>query len=402
MSANGMLSPANEGQARVALLWWLGFILVAFNLRAPILVVGPLVDSLMLQLQLRPTLISILTTIPVICFALISPLAPGHAARVGLERAMSLALMLVMTGAILRANGDTLSLLLGTVFIGAGIACGNVYMPTFIKQYWPSKVGAVMGLYSVTIGLGATLATLTAIPVMNLTQTWRGPMLIWAVMGMISLVVWLLALRGLAPHQVNSAARLALRSVMKSRIAWALTLFMGCQSLSFYTIQAWLSQYLISRGLTDHDAAQVLTVINAVTIPVGFIVPQIATRLRQQSGMAILACSLIGAGMIGAILSPQQGVWLWGALIGMGQGASLSLAFVCMILRAREVHHSALLSSMSQSFGYGLAAFGPLLFGIFHDMTGGWTLAFALLFVALAVQMVAGVICGKAQWVEVR
>jgi CP family cyanate transporter-like MFS transporter len=50
---------------------------------------------------------------------------------------------------------------------------------------------------------------------------------------------------------------------------------------------------------------------------------------------------------------------------------------------------------MAQTFGYLLAATGPLLLGAVHDTTGSWSPPLALLVVFVVPQFVAGVLAGR-------
>jgi CP family cyanate transporter-like MFS transporter len=56
-------------------------------------------------------------------------------------------------------------------------------------------------------------------------------------------------------------------------------------------------------------------------------------------------------------------------------------------------------SGMVQGFGYLLAGVGPFLFGLRHDVTGGWTAPMAMMLIAYVVQMVAGTVAGRNRYV---
>ncbi|PXF28603.1 hypothetical protein WH50_25410 [Pokkaliibacter plantistimulans] len=400
LNATPATGAAADSSRLASLLWLVAFLLAAFNLRAPIIALGPMMRSLMDGLSISANVASLLTTIPILCFACISPLAPWLAARLGMDRSIGLALLTLALGVALRGVDSLSWVLLGTMLMGAGIACGNVYMPSFIKRNWPDRVGRMMGFYTVTMGVGATLAAATSVPLMQMTSSWQTPMWLWAAVATLALLVWLFGLWKMPTPAAAVPPRASLGGMLKSPLAWALTLFMGCQSTSFYTMQAWLSQVVTSEGATAAEAGVMLSVINLVTIPASFVVPMLATRLRSQSLLALIITLLIAAGTLGVMLSPLHGQLLWAVLLGVGQGASVSLAFTCMLLRSREVHHSALLSSMSQSIGYLLAATGPVLFGWLHELSGHWQWSMTLLIVLLVVQGVAGLICGRPRFVE--
>ncbi len=69
-------------------------------------------------------------------------------------------------------------------------------------------------------------------------------------------------------------------------------------------------------------------------------------------------------------------------------------------LRTRHVHEAAALSGMAQSFGYLLAAFGPLVFGLSHDITHGWTVPLFMLIAVSVLIFIFGVGAGKAEQIK--
>ena len=68
--------------------------------------------------------------------------------------------------------------------------------------------------------------------------------------------------------------------------------------------------------------------------------------------------------------------------------------------RTRTVAGTTSLSAFAQSIGYVLAGTGPLLVGVLHGATGGWTWPFVLLFVDLGVMAVSGWCIARPRYVE--
>ena len=54
---------------------------------------------------------------------------------------------------------------------------------------------------------------------------------------------------------------------------------------------------------------------------------------------------------------------------------------------------------MAQGFGYLLAGTGPFLFGLLHDVSGGWTIPFVMFLAVYVVQIFAGAVAGRARYV---
>lgn len=132
-------TPAANKRSRLRhpLLLITGIMLVAANLRAALTSVGPLLEQIQQQLSLSATSAGLLNSLPLILFAVLSPVTPSLAKRMGIERTLGMALLLLIGGIVLRSLPQTSMLWLGTVLIGAAIAFANVVLPTLVKTRLP-------------------------------------------------------------------------------------------------------------------------------------------------------------------------------------------------------------------------------------------------------------------------
>jgi CP family cyanate transporter-like MFS transporter len=147
--------------------------------------------------------------------------------------------------------------------------------------------------------------------------------------------------------------------------------------------------------MSKGTAGAYLSVFTLLGIPVSFAVPLIAARMRDQRALAIAAVVLLAAGVTGLMVSPGSAALLWTVFAGISQAATLSLAFLYFVLRSRSQAEAAELSSMSQTFGYALAAVGPLIMGALHEATGSWTPPLVFLLVLMVPELVFGVTAGR-------
>ncbi|QJX02146.1 MFS transporter [Alcanivorax sp. IO_7] len=173
--------PFFPGSRRVApgraLLGFLAaLILLAVNLRTGIVVIGPLADGIGDDLRLDGVALGLLTSLPLLCFAALSLFAPRLGERLGLERALLLALWVLLAGLTLRVPGNYGLMLAGTLMMGAAIAVMNVLTPGLVRQRFPHRVAAVTALYSVVMACGASAAAAFAVPVRDhFGGDWRYP-----------------------------------------------------------------------------------------------------------------------------------------------------------------------------------------------------------------------------------
>lgn len=106
--------------------------------------------------------------------------------------------------------------------------------------------------------------------------------------------------------------------------------------------------------------------------------------------MLAVAEAVALAGLLAPGLDP-----LWIALLGFVLGGTFGLALLLLVLRAPDAEAATALSGMAQSVGYLVAAAGPPLFGLIHDLTLGWTLPLLSLGGVLGAKTVMGVRAGR-------
>jgi CP family cyanate transporter-like MFS transporter len=387
-------------------LLFIGILLVASNLRASLTSVGPLVGTIRADTGLSGVMAGLLTTLPLIAFAVLSPLAPRLARRFGTESTLFASLAVLTAGILLRSLYSVAALFAGTVLLGLAIAVGNVLLPSIIKRDFSDRVGVMTGLYSAFMGTWAAIASGMSVPLARgIGLGWRGSLAFWAILSAIALLSWWPLLRsrrktdrGVEESGSKEPARSKSR-LWRSPLAWQVTWFMGLQSLMFYVTIAWYPEILRDRGLSAAAAGWMLSLIQLVSLPANLIVPVLAGRLQDQRGLVAGITVLYLAGYGGLLSGGTALVVLWTVLIGIAQGASISLALTFFALRARDARQSAELSGMAQSVGYLLAAGGPVLFGLLHDRTQAWTVPLFTLIGAALLFFASGLSAGRNRYV---
>lgn len=377
-----------------------GVAVFALNLRPAVVALGPLTDQLRDDTGLGPTAVSLLTTLPLLCFGLFSTVAPRLARRAGLEPALALAGALLIAGCALRLLPPIATLFLGAGLAGAGIALGNVLLPIVVKRDFPHRTGAMMALYSVMLNIGAAVAAGASIPLEHaLHADWRQALALWSVPALLALLLWLPQLLR-RPQHVAPAPGVAHARVWRSPLAWAVAVFMGMQSLIFYSASAWLPTLLQDGGMSASAAGAMVAIVSFTGIAAGFTVPLLAARGPAQQGLVLVCAGAFALAVGGLIVAPVAGAVAWAVGIGVGSGAGISLALSFFVARSRTPRGAAELSGMAQAVGYLIAATGPLLVGGLHDATGGWTAPLAVLGAAAVVLLLSGRVAAADRCVE--
>lgn len=369
----------------------LAVMVVSANLRPAVVAIGPLIDDIKVSENFTSAQAGLLTTLPVLFFGLIAPIAPRIAARFGIERTVFGAMALLLTAMLLRLFPSPIALFVGSALAGIAIGICNVVLPALIKRDFAHRSGLMTGLYSMTLSGGAALAAGLTVPIESATGgSWRLALASWSILALLGLLLWIPQLARI--HKISTAAAPA--SLWRNKVAWAITIFMGSQSLIFYTIAAWLPEYLMDRGMSKAGAGGLLALSQTVALLMSLVMPMIAVRFRDQRVLTLVITFICGAGFAGLLCTDHWAV-LWVLLIAVGPGSAISLVLLFMVLRSSSTTQTGQVSGMAQSVGYCLAAAGPLLIGALHDATGSWTIAMFVLALALIPQSAAALLAAK-------
>lgn len=348
-------------------LWVALIFLVSLNLRPAIAAVGPVLAQMGTDLAWGEGVQGVLTAIPLIAFAVVSPLVTFLARRIGIDMSILLALLCIAAGDAIRSFGGGVGIWLGTVVFASAIAVGNVLVPVIAKRDYAGHVAMATGVYSGCITAGSATAGLLSAPLAQMWGGWRASLAFWSVPPLVVAALW--ALRILHNRKVviasaggtietsdtgdiddigdrsttanaqnpHSAQRPACSTqsshgvfarVLRRPMTWYVTAFMGLQSSAFYTMSNWMPSISASIG-------------------------------------------------------------------GCAQGASLVVALALIALRGRDSAETVVLSGVAQSFGYLIASLGPLMFGVLVQATGGHHVPLMVFTFVAFLQCVVAVIVGR-------
>lgn len=376
-------------------------VLIAFNLRPVFSSASALLPEIRDVLGLSPTGASLLTTLPVVCLGLFSPLAPRLAQRYGTERTLLGVVLILALGTALRGLSSIPLLFLGTALAGGCIAVGNVLLPGLVKRDFPDRAALMTGCYTMALCAGAASAAGLTLPVEHLLGgSLGGALAIWALPALLVALLWLPQV--LASRRQVKRTGFRVEGLWRDRLAWHVTLFMGLQSALAYCVFGWLVPILRERGLDGVTAGAIVSVSVMVQAAACLVAPHLAVRGKDQRVINVTLCALAVVALLGLLFAPLSTVWFWAVLQGIGQGGLIAVAMTVIVLRTRDPHMAAHLSGMAQCVGYLLAAIGPLIVGLIRGWTGsfGWS---AVLIVLLGIgAAINGWFAGRALYVNAR
>ncbi|GAB3068758.1 CynX/NimT family MFS transporter [Virgibacillus ainsalahensis] len=380
-----------------------GIIVVAFNLRPSITSVGPLIGIIRDDIGLSNWSVGILTSLPLIAFAIMSPVAPKLSNRFTNERTILLGLILLIIGISMRSVSFILFLFLGTLFIGLGIAICNVLLPSVVKEKFPTKVALMTSLYSTAMGIFAATASGLSIPIASgMNLGWQIALLVWTTPALLGIIIWFYIVK---KNKANEAVKIkavniADNRMWKSSLAWQVAGFMGLQSFLFYVTISWLPEILHNYGVSMATAGWMLSFMQFIGLPASFFVPVLAGRFKSQRGIVLVLGVSAFSGYGGLILGDSYAVMVISViLIGLSLSGNFALALAFLSMRARNARQAAELSGMAQSLGYVLAAVGPMFIGYLFDITHAWTIPLVVLTGVVLTVMSFGMGAGRNTYV---
>jgi len=374
-----------------------GIALVSINLRASITAVGPIVSDIRADLGLSNAAVGLLTTLPVLAFAGASPLAGPLARKIGIERTLAGALVLLLAGILLRVTGTTWAAFLGTATLGVAIAAGNVLLPALVKRDLPTRIGLVTSIYVTVMIAFAAIASTISVPLADdLGLGWQGALAVWGIPVVAGLVLWLpRVLRSRPPAGAAGSRRTRPTRMRRSVIAWQVTAYMGLQSFAFYVLVAWLPELLQDDGVAASTAGVLMGVLQAAGLLATMAVPVLAARAPDQRRLVLASTGLGLFAMFGLLIDPGGLALVWAITVGIAGACTLTLSLAFFVMRTRDGDDAAALSGMAQSLGYLFAASGPFVVGLLHDATDGWTVPVILFIVVWVLIGVTGMFAGR-------
>lgn len=401
LPATGRLGGARSVDDSATRFWRRVYALIAFfllvaNLRPALTSVGPMLAVIRSDLGLSGAAAGLLPTLPLLIFAIFSPLA--RLGQVfGIERALAACLGLIAAGIAVRSQGSTIALFGGTVIFAIGICVANVLVPSVIKRDFPNRVGSMTTAYVMVMTLVGAAATGLAVPLAtHLAGGWRSSLAAWAGFAMLSLLCWLpVTYKSDAPVASPPAdERAAARPIWRSALAWQVSLYMGLQFFIYYVMITWIPLFLADHGVSRAEAGWLLSLYQTMTLAIGIIAPALLRRGRDQRPLAVIASLITALSILGLTLAPSLAIW-WLILGGASFGVTFILAFALIGMRSTDHRRAASLSTMAQASAYLIAAAGPVAFGWLHDLAANWTVPMATLMMIAVIHALTGLGAGR-------
>lgn len=378
----------------------LGVIFLGMILRTPITSVGAIAGVLKNILDVNNTVVGLITTIPLIAFAIFSPLVASVANKLGLERTILLATIIIVVGLGFRFYLTTAMFFLTTFLIGVGITVGNVLLPGLVKKYFPEKLGVMTGFYAVIMSVSAAIAAGISYPIASaniISESFSVSLAvnIWVVVAIINVFIYMILSKN--NEKIQTKKTISKNNVyFKSLKMWTLMLSMGLQSALFYCSVSWFSEIMISKGFSPEAAGVLLSISQFAQFPATFLVPILADKMKNK----LIIPTLITLGYLVSLIGMLTihgnfvAMMIYIIIFALAGGGSFSYVMYLFSAKSRNEKEAADISGLSQSGGYLLAAIFPPLLGYIRDVAS-WDSALYVLIVTAGVLFITLIHCSS-------
>ena len=362
----------------------LGIILLGMILRTPITSVGAIIGPLKNLLEINNTVAGLITTIPLIAFAIFSPFVAKISNKIGLEKTLYLAAIVTSIGLLLRFYINTSVFFVTTFIIGVGLTVGNVLLPGLAKKYFPENLGVMTGFYAVVMNVSASVAAGISYPILSSNVGGEKfstglAVNIWLIVSILNIVIYAIITKNSKSERIEDK-KSGGKGYLRNLKMWLVMLSMGLQSALFYCSVSWFAEIMISKGFTPSEAGLLLSISQFAQFPSTFLVPVLAEKIKNKLIIPIFIAMGYVASLIGMIYI--QGnfalMTIYIVLFALAGGGSFSYVMYLFSAKSKNEEEAADISGLAQAGGYWLAAIFPPLLGYVRDVLN-WDVAIYIL-----------------------
>lgn len=394
--------PAVPRRAASGAVVVVAILLLGLNLRGPFVAVSPVLETIRADLHIGAATAGLLTSLPVLCFGVLTPLASALLGRFGLGRGVTVSLVLLLAGIAVRSVDGLTGALAGTLLIGAAITVGNIAVPVVIGRDLPRHSGSVLGAYTASMNVGSMVTLALTVPLADVLG-WRLALVAWGALVVVAAAAWAYAVRDPErrapappaddgpPADARADGPGAAGPVWWRRpVVWCLTVAFAGQAFAYYGVTAWLPLLLHDElGMAPAAAGLSASVFQIAALVGAFGVPVLLRVMPGPRGVVLVVAAGWAALPLGLLFAPA--LWsVWCALGGAAQGGGLVVIFALVVRSARDLTENRRMSALVQGGAYVVAASGPTVVGAAHAATAGWTAPLLVVLGAIALLAVAG------------
>lgn len=394
------------------------FFAFTLNLRSALTSLPPIIQEVKTLFEISDGLAGFLTSIPVLCFGLLTPVISLVIKNIRLETAIFLTLSGIAAGSVIRSAGDINYVIAGTTVIGISITAGNIVGLMILGRDFSDNISAMTGLYVCGMSIGSMFTMGLTAPLSHYIG-WRYALAMPFIFATLAILMWILvtisrkdvkkSYKEVHSRQdiqqserieeaekngkhITTTDRSGSSSVLKKSLVWILSAAFASHTFLFYGITAWIPVYMVQTlGISDASAGivaslfQTLGLVGCFGIPVLVKSGKFSTRARFT--MVTVGWLLTASGFWFA-----PSLWaVWVVCGGFASGGGFTVIFSMIMEHAKDLDENRTMSTLVQTVGYIVASVSPFAIGHLHELNGSWNGGMGLLSGAAVLMIICGI-----------
>ncbi|MFA6058547.1 MAG: cyanate transporter [Taibaiella sp.] len=367
----------------------LALVLVGLNLRPSMAGIGPLVNAVQTDISTSYSMLSLLTTLPVLVMGFAMLYGMRFAIWFGERRCVALGLMIIAIANFARFyTDDMMDLILTAVIAGVGIAIIQSVIPTLIKKNFVNSVPLFMGVYVSAIMGGAALAASTVTYIEIYLHSWRATLAIWSILAAVAFSIWLFVFPDTQKSSLKQTDIIKYDSLVRNPRAWLLGIFFGLNTSAYTCVLAWLPAYYLEQSWQSTRAGLLLAFVTFIEVIAGLTIPAIANKKKDRRPILFFLIFSLMIGFIGLMFAPIQYSLLWAGLLGLGIGGLFPMSLIVAMDQVESASGAGQLTSFVQGIGYLIAGCAPFFAAYIRDASSSFYFSWLLL-IMMSIIMIA-------------
>ncbi len=319
--------------------------------------------------------------------------------RVRVKDSLTLGITLISISVALRGAATSFETMLVAVAIfGVGGPLISIGLPKLVAACFSGKErGTAVGIYvtGITAGSAVSLAVANSI-LLPLAGTWRKALYVYALFGVIVLMIWVLAGREPACLSERKKSQRpstfkTMSALLKNRDVW-LTIIIGFSGFFLINgLRNWLPTILESRGMTPAVSGWIASIYAITSIPASLVMSRLSYHVTSRKRLLVPMLLLGGISLLPTRFDSSPFSLISLVINGFMCGGVFSIVLV-YLMELPEVGPAYMGGAVGMLYTLGeMGGFvAPALIGYLRDSTGSFLVGIdILIFVVEAMVPVA-------------
>jgi cyanate permease len=376
----------------LALAWatYFCFGLVSFSL-------APLATPIMAELKLTYTQFGIAAGAwPLIYIASSYPVGI-IIDRLGLKKSLSVGILVVALSAIMRSYAiDFTSLFVSVAVFGVGAPIISIGLPKLIASWFFGRErGTASGIYFTGVSMGTAFSLgATNILILPLLGSWRNVLLFYGIIPIIVVLLWIKFAKSSTGLDMETTVFKeniwkSIFGLLRYRNIWSIVLIGTTSFMVIHSLNNWLPKILETQNLAPTMAGILAASFSIFRIFGSLGIPRMSYIWSSRKTTVAIMLSITAISIVILPLGNEYLALLCIASIGLFIGA-LSPILLTILMDTREVGVKKMGAAGGLYFSFGEVGgvLGPVIVGLFRDLTGNFSTGLTILAIIVGVMLI--------------